>query len=247
MRPGIDGFTLCFIWPNTVHIVGTSQLKTMWLNASIQVLLSFHCVYVCRWEHMSFCSCKWKGERKTSQKPALPTQTTRKHVRAGRHVTRRHSGWAVAFMFFTVSFSQTVSLSSLWGVITVVGSSRVGKRFSFPLSLPPSKLCTGYYRDLFTKCSFCLFLSSPSALNRSIFPFNFLPLLYPVWNSVCLLMYWLMPSSACPLISSLVSCLLSLSLTNTHTCTQECQLYENMIANDIEQLSVYDINDECLF
>lgn len=95
----------------------------------------------------------------------LPCQhITRKHVRAGRHVTRRHSGWAVAFMFFTVSFSQTVSLSfslSLWGVITVVGSSRVGKRFSFPLSLPPSKLCTGYYRDLFTKCSFCLFLSSP--------------------------------------------------------------------------------------
>lgn len=95
----------------------------------------------------------------------LPCQhKTRKHVWAGRHVTRRHSGWVVAFVFHTVSFSQAVSLSfslSLWGVITVVGSSRVGKRFSFPLSLPPSKLCTGYYRDLFTKCSFCLFLSSP--------------------------------------------------------------------------------------
>ncbi len=130
-------------------------------------LWSFHCVYVCRWEHMHFCSCKWKGQWKTSQKPALPTQNTQ----TGRHVTRRHSGWAVAFMFFT----QSLSLS-LWGVIIVVSSSRVGKRFSFSLSLPLSKLCTGYYRDLFTKCSFCLFLFSPLCPQSLHFPFNFLPL-----------------------------------------------------------------------
>lgn len=71
-----------------------------------------------------------------------------------------------------------------------MGSSRAGKRFSFPLSLPPSKLCTGYYRDLFTKCSFCL---CPLSLHFSL-QFSAAPS-----NSVCLLMYWLMPSSACHL------------------------------------------------
>ncbi len=156
----------------------------------------------------STCTFVHVNER-DSEKPAknLPCQhKTRKHIRAGRHVTRRHSGWAVAFMFFT----QSLSLS-LWGVIIVVSSSRVGKRFSFSLSLPLSKLCTGYYRDLFTKCSFCLFLFSPLCPQSLHFPFNFLPLPLSCLKLSVFLMYWLMPSSACPLISSLVSCLLSLS------------------------------------
>lgn len=121
-------------------------------------LLSFHCVYVCRWEHMHFCSCKWKGQWKTSQKPALPTRNTQ--IRTSRK-TRHSQAFRLScslYVFHTVSLSFSLSF---WGVIIVVGSSRVGKRFSFSLSLPPSKLCTGYYRDLFTKCSFCLFLSSP--------------------------------------------------------------------------------------
>lgn len=78
----------------------------------------------------------------------------------------------------------------------MVGSSRAGKRFSFPLSLLPSKLCTGYYRDLFTKCSFCLFLSSPLCPLSLHFSLQFSA---APSNSVCLLMYWLMPSSACHL------------------------------------------------
>lgn len=144
----------------------------MWLNASIQACVVF---LQCLWERVSFCSCKWKGDRKTSQKPALPTQNTQ---------TRHSQAFRLScslYVFHTVSLSQAVSLSlffslSLWGVITVVGSSRVGKRFSFPLWLPPSKLCTGYYRDLFTKCSFCLFLSSPLCSQSLHFPFKFLPL-----------------------------------------------------------------------
>lgn len=146
-------------------------------------VLSFCCIYVCRWERVSFCSCKWKAEWKTSQKPALPTQNTQTRTsRKTRHLQAFRLSFSL-YVFLTVSLSQAVSRSlslffslSLWGVITVVGSSRVGKRFSFPLWLPPSKLCTGYYRDLFTKCSFCLFLSSPLCSQSLHFPFKFLPL-----------------------------------------------------------------------
>lgn len=134
-----------------------------------RLVLSFCSVYESAW---AFVHVNERQSEKLAKN--LPCQhKTRKHV------TRRHSGWAVAFMFFTQFLFLKLSLSlslSLWRVITVVGSSRVGKRFSFPLWLPPSKLCTGYYRDLFTKCSFCLFLSSPLCSQSLHFPFKFLPL-----------------------------------------------------------------------
>lgn len=192
----------------------------MWLNASIQV--EFMCVGENAWAfvHVNERESAKRG-KKLAKKPALPKQNTQTHTsRKTRH--SQAFRLSIAFMFFTQFLFLKLSLSlSLWGVITVVGSSRVGKRFSFPLSLPPSKLCTGYYRDLFTKCSFCLFLSSPLCPLSLHFSLQFSA---TPWNSVCLLMYWLMPSSACPLyFFLLVSCLLSLCPTahTMHTCTQK--------------------------
>lgn len=73
---------------------------------------------------------------------------------------------------------------SLCVVITVVGSSRVSKCFSFTLTLPPSKLCLRYYRDLFIKSRFPPSLSDPALslfYSSSILCLS----LHPIWHSIC--------------------------------------------------------------
>lgn len=137
-------------------------------------------------------------------------------------------------------FLKLPSLSfslSLWGVITVVGSSRDGKRFSFPLSLPPSKLCTGYYRDLFTKCGFCLFLYLP----LTPFPFNFL--LLPL-SCLELSVSSYVLTDAFIFVFYFFLCSLPAVSFPVHT---KRGLYENAIVCDIEQLSAFDVNDEWSF